>query len=519
MAKKPATKAKSKKPRKGSGTDAAKGTVKAPAADSPKQTPRPPAKKARRRGARIRMAGMIAVPAVIIAWFVLNYVHYSFKTTEQARQYYLEENASPSERIAYQTLEPCFREPPASLDDLKRALSIANLFLKNYPESLFSIPPNAINYAGVYRTPWGLRVFARNIPRTADSLAGIVRRERAVLRETYQCHLRAARHQTEEAEIKLNEAESKFNLTKARVLADLAGYADQVLTEYRDKAGALDQLVKANRQTFETEKRRLHQQLLAQTTKLRFKEALDIFEIAWKHPRGYRVLASDTLRDLPLNTLELKLHEFKRCFAGQTRSMGIGDLKKLFYKHLEGKGLKAVRRALFEGPARNREIFDDRNEWFDMSETTLQKAKQYNALVAGTKTRFKGVRIETQLKTGGFEWRELKQESGDRIEIVNLHRYELEARLLRYDKKMYIQVVGTEKIPLSLIIRLGIFHELAARAWAEKDAAELKLSQGCHEFYFRPLKSRKLLRALRHDRTASFLLRELGLSAPDQIPE
>ncbi len=454
----------------------------------------------------------------LIIWFISIYSHYSFANTEEARLCYLEEKASEAEQKAYRSLVPYFTRPPRSLDKSKRALDLANQFLEQYPASLFSVPADQINYVKVYKVPLGLGLFASNIPDTAAELAGSMLRRRAEYRETYQRRLREARHRAETLEIKQNTAESKFHDTKKQVFIELGEYVEQLEGEYRDKAEELSGMVDASREAFEAEKKRVHEKVSAQARKLKFAEALKILAEVYEDKSQYKESVagpfSTFTAETPEEKAKPKIRDMKTLFIGLVRSMKTTELKELFQEFAEAKGLAAAVQTVHDQPRREKELFDQRRKWYEMLKTALAKARQYNNLVANTKTKHRGYRLEKQFKAYGLRLKGVRERPGDRIEVVKILRNEMQVLVSRYEGGKTAPA-RRPNIPLIEIARVDVFHELAARAWGHRPAQELKLLRGCHEFYLRPLIARRILRDLGEDELATFLFEEIAIVFAD----
>ncbi len=449
------------------------------------------------------------------------YVRLNFSTPEQAQRYYLDKVAAlTDEKDAYQNIELHFKHPPKSLEKSKELLDMANAFLADYPDSLFSLPAptdkepaRTIHYVKVYKVRV-LPLFGQNIYKTADAWAGIMLDKRNDLfREIYQCRLREERHKLEEAQIKENEAEWKFKTTKEQTLSDLSEYVDQMAEEYRNKTEQLSGIVSANEALLEEEKTRIRNNVMERTFKLDFPAVLELVNKARKNKSSYKELVSRRIDGFtehsPLEKAMPQLQQFNRRFINLIRSVELAELKRIFEQDAEERQLYAALRTLLDLKVKEKRLFETRDEWFGSHHAALEKAKQYNDLVANTGKKFKGTKIQKTLQKAHFELKMVRQKPGDQKKIAAILRYEVQVVVSRYNRDGNIETVGTEGIPLGDIIRYGIFWELARKGWDEDNMNELKLLRGCHEFYFRPPMGKNILEKLGDDESAKFLLEEV----------
>ncbi len=470
---------------------------------------------------------VIAVLGGVITWFIVQVNKYNFKTTNEAKALYLAEKVSSNqERQDYLDLE-LYLDGEVKPEDGEKAFKLTSDFVSNYPKSLFcNYSPGGMEkkeefYSVQYIVPLGFTFFSRNISKKADALAGKVRRRRdTIIAETYTRAMRTTDENDEEQRKKVSAAEYDFEQAKAALLSDLNSLAAKYADQYSSQKTTFTQSVDAIRESWDQERAKYREEILALTQKLNFSDAVlvlkkrQVDKSIFSSPiapkiRQFQRLAVDEKATREIQDLHTK-HMVPLIVLGKVEELKQGfvvsSLRTQFKAMFSEKGGDNTSQEINDLLAAEQKISRDRDAWFEAQTKAMELAMEYNALVADIRTRLPGNygkaasklpgrRIEYDLvprnrKVRPYKFKTVKYKNGDKVVISSIQRYDMIVSIYRYNrdgKLLPVTTGATEKVPLLEVIRLGLFNRLAKAGWIDKqgDEGEFRERRALHEYYVR----------------------------------
>ncbi len=495
---------------------------------------------------------VIGILGGLITWFIIQYNKYNFKSSAQAKALYLEQKvASPTEREDYLALE-VYLKPDAAPEgeEAEKAYNQLTKFLDDHPGSLFSnyargnVEAKTQFYVQQYKVPLDIPFFAKNISKTADPLAGSVRWYRDnLISEYYVRYLRSQDKKEFEQQQKIAACEYDFDQAKAEAKADMEAIVAELAGLYGDKHTEISSVLSGIKTQWSEEKSERRNALLELTKALKFTKAKNQWT-KWqmdkkRYTKSVKPEIRNLMRQTPLDRAKPKIRAIDRKFLvfraeplgrvkDELSTVEFEDWEQMFEDMAAaGGGINDKVREIQDLAPQEDALFEARRAWFDSHTQGLEGAMKYHFLVADTQGDFpddykkperpvSSKRIEYDLvpknrNVKPYVFRKVQYKNGDKVIIKSILRYGMVVVVHRTNKDMKTPPIGTETVPLTEVIRLGLFHRIAIAGAQGKGMGsdELRLYQGYHDFYVRPDKAKNRLEPFSTDNIAKFLMDEL----------